>query len=73
VFTGAKCSGEGEAPRFTFTRNDRRTTCFYFYLWDAEFGPAFIKICAYFPYPVKIYLLTELLQATCIGLGARGP
>jgi hypothetical protein len=56
VFTGTKCSGEGQAPRFTFSKNQRRTTCFYFYVWDAEFGPAFIKICAYFPYPVKIWL-----------------
>ena len=31
-------------------------TCFYFYLWDEGFGPAFIKVCAYFPYPVKIWL-----------------
>jgi hypothetical protein len=56
VFTGAKCAQEGQAPRFTFTRNDRRTTCYYFYVWDAEFGPAFIKVCAYFPYPVKIWV-----------------
>ena len=25
-------------------------------LWDADFGPAFIKICAYFPYPIKVWL-----------------
>jgi hypothetical protein len=33
-------------------------TCFYFYfyLWDVDFGPAFIKVCAYFPYPVKVWL-----------------
>lgn len=31
-------------------------TCFYFYLWDTDFGPAFIKICAYFPYPVKVWI-----------------
>ena len=31
-------------------------TCFYFYLWDADFGPAFIKICAYFPYPIKVWV-----------------
>ena len=29
-------------------------SCYYFYLWDEDFGPAFIKICAYFPYPAKI-------------------
>jgi hypothetical protein len=32
-------------------------TCYYFYLWDAGFGPAFIKICAWFPYPGKIWFL----------------
>ncbi|HXL18418.1 MAG TPA: hypothetical protein VN961_12965, partial [Streptosporangiaceae bacterium] len=25
-------------------------------LWDAGFGPAFIKICAWFPYPGKIWV-----------------
>ena len=25
---------------------DRRVTCYYFYLWDQDFGPAFIKVCA---------------------------
>ncbi len=44
------------APQFTFTKADRRVTCYYFYLWDADFGPAFIKVCAYFPYPAKIWL-----------------
>ena len=43
-------------PWFSFTKADRRVTCFYFYLWDADFGPAFIKICAYFPYPVKVWI-----------------
>jgi hypothetical protein len=46
----------GNAVWFSFTKADRRVTCFYFYLWDAEFGPAFIKVCAYFPYPVKVWL-----------------
>ena len=31
-------------------------TCYYFYLWDDGFGPAFIKVCAYFPYPAKIWV-----------------
>ena len=54
VFTGAKVSDDGGVPRFAFGKAERRTTCFYFYVWDAEFGSAFIKICAYFPYPVKM-------------------
>ena len=57
VFTGANCAGAGEdVPRFAFGKAERRTTCFYFYVWDAEFGGAFIKICAYFPYPVKVWV-----------------
>ena len=35
------------APQFTFAKADRRVTCYYFYLWDEGFGPAFIKVCAY--------------------------
>ena len=31
-------------------------TCYYFYLWDEDFGPGFIKICTYFPYPVKAWV-----------------
>ncbi len=44
------------APQYTFAKADRRVTCYYFYLWDEGFGPAFIKVCAYFPYPAKIWL-----------------
>jgi hypothetical protein len=44
------------APQFTFAKADRRVTCYYFYLWDEDFGPAFLKICAYFPYPAKIWI-----------------
>jgi len=46
----------GAAVWFSFTKADRRVTCFYFYLWDEDFGPAFIKVCAYFPYPVKVWV-----------------
>ena len=46
----------GGAVWFSFTKADRRVTCFYFYLWDDDFGPGFIKVCAYFPYPVKVWV-----------------
>ncbi|MED7829111.1 hypothetical protein, partial [Streptomyces chiangmaiensis] len=39
-----------------FDKADRRVTCFYFYLWDSDFGPAFIKVCSYFPYPIKVWV-----------------
>jgi len=44
------------APQYTFAKADRRVTCYYFYLWDEDFGPAFIKVGAYFPYPAKIWV-----------------
>jgi hypothetical protein len=44
------------APQYTFAKTDRRVTCSCFYLWDEDFGPAFIKVCAYFPYPAKIWV-----------------
>jgi len=40
--------------QFSFTKENRRVTVHYFYLWDEDFRPAFIKIRAYFPYPVKV-------------------
>jgi hypothetical protein len=46
----------GGVPHFGWGRADRRVTCFYFYVWDEEFGPGFVKICAYFPYPIKVWL-----------------
>ena len=53
---GTKKTGSNGIPWFSFTKADRRVTCYYFYLWDDEFGPAFIKVCAYFPYPAKIWI-----------------
>jgi hypothetical protein len=55
VFTGSKSTTGTGAVWFTYNRTERRVTCYYFYLWDADVGPAFIKICAYFPYPGKIW------------------
>jgi hypothetical protein len=43
-------------PQFSFTKQQRRVTVFYVYLWDDDFGPAFIKICSYFPYPIKVWI-----------------
>jgi hypothetical protein len=59
-------------PRWSFYKADRRVTCYYFYLWDADFGPAFVKVCAYFPYPGKIWLNGHewaKRQATKAGIG----
>jgi len=42
-------------PWFNFVKADRRVLCFYFYIVDEDFGDCFIKICAYFPYPIKVW------------------
>jgi len=60
VFTGTTYHSDadgGGIPRFGYHKADRRVTAYYFYLVDEVFGPAFVKVCAYFPYPVKIWLL----------------
>jgi hypothetical protein len=56
VFIGVQRDAPNGIPWFCFTKADRRVSCYFFYVWDDEFGPAFIKICAYFPYPAKIWL-----------------
>jgi hypothetical protein len=53
-------------------KTDRRVTVYYFYLWDQGFGPAFIKICTYCPWPVKVWVNGHewaKQQARKIGLG----
>ena len=56
VFAATRHQGGNGGFWYSFHRADRRVTCYYFYLWDVDFGPAFIKICAYFPYPAKVWL-----------------
>ncbi len=55
VFTATK-KQRGKTVWFSFTKANRRVTCYYFYLWDDDVGPAFVKVCAYFPYPMKIWV-----------------
>jgi hypothetical protein len=66
VFAATQRDRSSGVPWFSFTKADRRVSCFYFYLWDVDFGPAFIKICAYFPYPIKVCLLTELREESSL-------
>src|SRR5882757_4296975 len=46
----------GRCPQFSFTREQRRVSVFYVYIFDDRMGPGFIKICTYFPYPVKVWV-----------------
>jgi hypothetical protein len=56
VFLATKHTGQTTGVWFSFTKADRRVTCYYFYVWDDDFGPTSVKVCAYFPYPVKIWI-----------------
>jgi hypothetical protein len=74
VFTASKAESGTGAVWFSYNRVDRRVTCYYFYLWDDDFGPAFVKICAYFPYPGKIWFNGHewaKRQAVKAGIGFR--
>jgi hypothetical protein len=39
-------------PHFSFSRQSRVPDQWYFYLWDHQWGPAFLKLSAYAPYPL---------------------
>ena len=41
---------------FSFFKEQRRVGVYDFYVLDADFGPGFIKICTYFPYPAKVWV-----------------
>ena len=57
VFSATKKTGGSRRRRgSTGTRPSAGSGCYYFYILDREFGPGFIKICTYFPYPAKVWL-----------------
>jgi len=47
---------KGKRVRFHFSRQSVFVKVYYFYLQDADFGPGFIKVATYAPYPVKVRL-----------------
>jgi hypothetical protein len=70
VFAAHQRQASNGIPWFSFTKADRRVSCFYFYLWDEDFGPAFIKVCAYFPYPIKVWINGhEWAKRQCVKAG----
>jgi len=72
VFTGTARDTPSGGPWFSFAKTDRRVSCVYFYLWDEDFGPAFMKVCSYFPYPMKIWVNGHewaKRQAAATGIG----
>lgn len=52
VFSARDSHGSG----FSFFKEQRRVGVYYFYVLDPDFGPGFIKICTYFPYPAKVWV-----------------
>jgi hypothetical protein len=56
VWTGYQRDGGADLPRFTFVKATRRVSCYYVYVVDEQFGPGFVKICSYFPYPIKVWV-----------------
>jgi len=52
----AKKEKHGQRVRFQFSRQAVYVKTYYLYLQDQEFGPGFIKIGTYAPYPIKVCL-----------------
>ena len=55
-FKAHKRCGPGKAVTFDFSRQSVAVNHFYFYVHDRDWGPAFLKIGTYVPYPVKLCL-----------------
>src|SRR5688572_11866571 len=56
VFGAKNRAKEPDRHCYEFFREERRVGAYYFYVLDPHFGPGFIKICTYFPYPAKVWL-----------------
>ena len=56
VFMGHRRRPKTDGPQFGFDKADRLVSVFYFYILDPAFGLGFIKICSYFPYPLKMWV-----------------
>jgi hypothetical protein len=55
-FKAKKESGPGTKVGFDFSRQPVAVNHYYFYVHDPAWGPAFLKIGTYLPYPVKVCL-----------------
>jgi hypothetical protein len=56
VLSGRNRAALGKAVSFEYFKEERRVGTYYFYILDREFGPGFIKICTYAPWPAKVWL-----------------
>ena len=56
AFKATKRRGPQGGVTFDFSRQSVAVNHYYFYLHDRDWGPAFVKIGTYVPYPVKLCL-----------------
>ncbi len=56
VYTATKKTAGAKGVWFDWNKTERRVGVYYFYVLDPQFGPGFIKICTYFPYPAKVWV-----------------
>jgi hypothetical protein len=56
AFKAHKRTGPGTKVTFDFSRQWVAVNQYYFYVHDRDWGPAFVKIGTYLPYPVKVCL-----------------
>jgi len=56
AFKASKKKTEGGFINFHWNRQSVAVNHYYYYLEDREFGPAFIKVCSYAPYGIRVYL-----------------
>jgi hypothetical protein len=56
AFKAHKRSDRGPAVTFDFSRQAVAVNHYYFYVHDRDWGPAFLEIGTYMPYPVKLCL-----------------
>jgi hypothetical protein len=56
VFSAKDRTKDKGAAWFDFVKEQRRVGVYYFYVNDPEFGPGFVKIVTYFPYPAKVWV-----------------
>ena len=56
AFKAHKRSGPQGGVTFDFSRQSVAVNHYYFYVQDPEWGPAFLKLGTYLPYPIKLCL-----------------
>jgi hypothetical protein len=56
VLSGRNRATLGKAVSFEYFKEERRVGIYYFYILDPEWGPGFIKVCTFAPWPAKVWL-----------------